>query len=172
MTHTFEFLSYPPTTNPNFLTTLEKWLQEQPEILVLIRHSHSAGARDFEFFRSFRDLSDRLRQLSQRACVTAFRSPQLPIRGVVNDEFISKCLRDIPNGSEYLVVETVKRIYGSKSWFHNGAGTSHAELRDELEESRGKPVAVGLHPDWLEDNENVISAVMPDEDGVARTGIY
>ena len=165
-------MSYPPTNDPTFLRTLESWFDTQAEILLLIRYSYAAGSKDFEFFRSFRSLAERIHKLPPRTCVIAFREPQLPLRGVVADEFIAKCLSEIPDGSEYLVVETTQRVYGQMSWFHHGAGESHAELREELEDSRGIAVAAGLYPPWLHDTEDVISAVVPDEDGVARTGIY
>jgi len=164
--------SYTPTTAPEFLGTLESWLSSQHEILVLFRYSHAAGSRDFEFFSSFQSLSDRIRELPPLTSVIAFRQPQLPLRGVVDDAFISLCLSSIPDGSEYLVAETVRRVYGRRSWFHHDAGVSHAELRCDLEESRGTPVAAGLHPAWLEDTEDVISAFVPDEHGVVRSGIY
>jgi hypothetical protein len=164
--------NHTPTTDPKFLGTLELWLQSQPEILVLIRYSAAAGARDFEFFSLFQKLSDRIREFPPRTSVIAFKQPQLPIRGIVDDELISKCLASIPDGSEYLVVETVRRVYGKRSWFHDDSGLSHAQLRDDLEESRGVPVAAGLYPAWLDDNDDVISAVVPDEDGVATSGIY
>ena len=164
--------TYSPTSNLKFLGTLESWLKSRSEILLLIRYSHAAGARDFEFFTSFQNLVDRIQELPPLANIIAFRQPQLPLRGVVDDEFISKCLEFIPEGSEYLTVETVRRVYGTRSWFHDDSGVSHAELRDDLEESRGVPVAVGLYPAWLKDSEDVISAVVPDEHGVARSGIY
>jgi hypothetical protein len=155
-----------------FLGTLAAWLHSQPEVLLLIRHSHAAGARDFELFSSFQDLSDRIRLLPPRTSVIAFRQPQLPLRGVVDDGFIAKCVNSIPDGLEYLVVETTRRLYGRKSWFHHDAGVSHAELRDDLEESRGVGVAVGLYPPWLEDTDDVISAVVPNGHGVVSPGIY
>jgi hypothetical protein len=164
-------LSYAPTTDPKFLTTLEAWLRSQPEILVLIRSSHAAGAKDFEFFTSFQDLSGRIGQLPPRTCVIAFRPPPLPLRGTVDDSFVAKCLSSIPDGTEYLVVETVRRVDGQMSWFHHGAGELHVELRDDLEQSRGVPVAAGLYPPWLEDTDDVISAVVPDEHGVVSPGI-
>ena len=49
---------------------------------------------------------------------------------------------------------------------------SHAELRDDLEESRSSQVSAGLYPAWLEDTDDVISAVVPDEHGVVRLGVY
>jgi hypothetical protein len=165
-------MSYAPTTDPEFLATLELWLCSQPEILALIRYSASAGSKSFEFFSSAQSLTDRIRALPPLTCVIAFRKPQLSLRGIVDDEFIARCLSTIPDGSEYLTVETVKRVYGKQSWFHHGSGESHAELREELEESRGVPVAAGLYPPWLQDADDVISAVVPDEHGVVKSGIY
>ena len=102
----------------------------------------------------------------------AFREPQLPLRGVVDESFVTKCLEHIPDGSEYVLAETVRRVYGRHSFFHCGSGESHAELRDDLEESCGAPVAVGLYPPVLEESVDVIRAVVPDADGVVRAGPY
>ena len=164
--------SYTSTTDPAFLGALERWLKQRGEILVLIRYSHAAGSKDFEFFTSYQSLLERIRELPPRSSITAFKEPQLPIRGVVSDELIARCLEIIPDDAEYLVVETVRRVHGRRSWFHDYAGVTQSELRDDLEESRGVPVAVGLYPVWLDDSENVISAVVPDEHGVPKIGIY
>ena len=164
-------MSYAPVTDSEFLGTVELWLRSQREILALIRYSHAAGNREFRLFTSFDDFSEASHQLPHLACVTVFRQPQLPIRGVVDDAFIARCLQSIPDGLEYLVIEKVRRMYGRMSSFHH-AGESHAELRDDLEECRGAPVATGLYPPWLDDTDDVISAVVPDEHGVARSGIH
>lgn len=127
------------TTDKGFLETLEGWLDSQSETMVLIRYSHAAGNKSFEFFTSFAALSERLHQLRPKTCITAFRRPQLPLRGVVDDGFIDVCLRNIPDGSEFVVVETVPRTTGQYSWFHDEAGETHKELRESLEASRGSP---------------------------------
>ena len=165
-------MGYASATDPKFLGTLESWLRDLPEILVLIRYSHAAGNKDFEFFSSFGTLSNRIRQLPPRTSVVAFRQPQLPLRGVVDECFIASCLSRIPDGSEFLVLETTRRAYGEMSWLHNEAGESHAELREALEESRGTPVAVGPYPSRLEDSDDVASAIVPDENGIVRIGVY
>lgn len=165
-------MSYTPITDPKFLDTVESWFRGQPEILALIRYSHAAGNKEFEMFSSFHDFLERLQQLPHLACVIVFRQPQLPIRGVVDDAFIARCLQSISDGSEYVVTETVRRVCGGMSWIHYGAGETHAELRDDLEGCCGSPVAAGLYPPWLHDTGDVISAVVPDEHGVARSGIY
>lgn len=163
---------YLPITDPTFLAKVESWFRAESELLVLIRYSHAAGSRTFEFFSSFEAFCEQLRTLPHLTMVIVFGEPQLPIRGIVDDAFIVRCLENIPDGSDFLVTETVKRVYGRASWFHHAEGETHAELREALEDCRGAPVAVGLCPPWLTDSEVVISAVVPDEHGVARAGIY
>jgi hypothetical protein len=160
------------TTNVSYLKTLQEWLQSQGEILVLIRFPYAAGSKSFEFFTSFHKLSERLRELPRRTSIIAFKESQLPIRGVVDDAFIQTCVNQIPEGSEYLITETILTTAGRRSWFHDGGGESHAELREDLENSRGRPVAVGHYPPWLEDNENVVSAIVPEEDGTVKRAAY
>ena len=155
-----------------FLKTIEQWLQSQSEILVLIRYSRAGGNKSFELFTSFAVLDERLRELPPESCVIAFRTPQLPLRGVVDDEFVASCLRSMDDGSEFLVTETVRTSAGRASWFHHEAGESHKELREALEDSRGKHVAVGKYPDWLNDSPDVISAYIPDREGIVRSGVY
>ena len=165
-------MSYVSSTDKKFLATLDGWLRSRQEILALIRYSHSAGSKDFEFFSSFKTLTERLGSLPPRTCIIAFRQPQLPFRGIVDDSLITTCLSGIPDSSEFLVAETVRRTAGRASWFHYGAGESHVELREALEGLRGRTVAAGLYPPWLEDTDDVISAVVPDEHGVVTTGVY
>lgn len=163
-------MGYISSTDRRFVGKLEDWLRAQPEILVLIRYSRAAGAKDWEFFVSFEALSDRLRRLPSQTCIIAFRQPQLPLRGVVDDRFIAQCLERLPDGSEFLVLETVRRE--ESNYFYWRAGESHAELREVLEELRGSPVAAGLYPPWLEDTDDVISAVVPDADRSVTVGVY
>lgn len=72
-----------------FLGRLDAWFESRPEILMLIRYSHAGGAKSFELFSSFRDIAERLLQLPPRTSVIAFRQPQLPLRGQVDDAFVA-----------------------------------------------------------------------------------
>ena len=165
-------MGYPSTSDPEFRGTLESWFRTQPEILVLIRYSQAAGSKDFEFFESFQGMMDRIQTLPPETCIIAFRQPQLPIRGMVDDQFIARCISNIPDGAEFLVVELTQRVHGKASCFHHCEDTSHAGLLDILKSSRGVAVAAGFYPQWFADTDDVISAVVPDEQGVVTTGIY
>jgi hypothetical protein len=155
-----------------FLTTVENWIQANGELLVLIRFPYAAGSRSYEFFSSAANLLERMHELPARSSVIVWRKPQLPLRGLVDDSFIQRCLREIPGGAEFLLVETTKRVYGKASWFHDTDGQSHAALLEALEDSRGNAVAVGLHPSWFDDGPDAITSYVPDEDGVARAAAY
>jgi hypothetical protein len=132
-------------TDSALLGVLENWLRSRPEILVLIQYSRAAGGKEFEFFFSYESLAGRLSQLPPSTSVIAFRDAQLPLRGVVDADFISTCLNALPENSEFLVLETRGR---DAHWV---AGETHAELRNELRELTGRPVAVGPYPPWLAD---------------------
>jgi hypothetical protein len=97
------------TADSAFLGVLENWLRSRSEILVLIRYSWAAGSKEFEFFFSYESLTARLSQLPPSTSVIAFREPQLPLRGVVDADFISTCLNALPENSEFLVLETRRR---------------------------------------------------------------
>jgi hypothetical protein len=89
-----------------------------------------------------------------------------------NNAFIESCLFAIPEGSEFLLLETVQRTAGPESWFHFTDGQTHAALCEAIDDSRGSTVAVGPHPPLDDDSTDVISCYVPDEDGVVRPGAY
>jgi hypothetical protein len=155
-----------------FLSTLQQWIAQQGEVLVMFRYSRAAGSKDFEFFDSVELLNSRLQNLPLSTSIIVFRESQLPLRGTVDDEFIKTALLKIPNGVEFLVVNLTPEVYGKRSWHGHRAGTTHEELQSELKDEYGQKVAVGLYPPWLEDNESVISAIVPDETGQVTAGIY
>lgn len=165
-------MEYISTRDTRFLRTVESWLHERSEVLALIRFSRAAGSKSFEFFSLLIDLTRRERELSPSTNIIIFRALQLPLRGVIDDSFIEKCISSIPENSEFLVVETAPRTAGKTSWFHHSTGESHGELRTELQDLRGRPVAAGEYPPWQEDSSNVISGIVPDQEGNLKLGIY
>src|SRR5262249_40426338 len=165
------YSDYIPTTDPEVLATLRDWFRMNPEILVRIRRPRS-GSEEFEFFSSFEALTKRMPDDAPYTWFPIFQQPQLPPRGIVDDNFIAQCLSAIPDGTEYLIVETVLTVAGKLSWFHGASGESHGMFRDDLEESRETPVAVGEYPDCLEERADVIHAFTLDAAGIVVPGPY
>jgi hypothetical protein len=165
-------MGYTSTNDPDFREQAARWIAERQEASGLIRFSHAAGSKSFEFFDSAAAFQARLQELPSRTCVTIFGERQLPLRGVVDDDFIRQASASIPDGTEYLVAGLELVQYGQATWYHYRSGETADDLRGDLDDMRGELVAVGPYPPWLEDDENVISAVVPNPDGTVTTGVY
>jgi hypothetical protein len=101
--------------------------------------------------------------------IIVFGEPQLPLQGVVDDKFIQWAMKEIPNGTEYLVVYLDDAEYEGSHWF---ADEDNDELRTNLQEHFGKHAAVGPYPNFFDEESNLVSAIVPGLDGVVRLGIY
>ena len=138
----------------------------------MIRYSYAGGVKEFTFFNSFPAFQARLSALSPRTSIIVFRDKYLPLRGIVDHEFISAAIALVPDGAYWLVASLQLTTMGKATWRHEASGLTHTELREELEDQFGKDTAFGLHPPWLEDNEAVISAIIPEPDGSVVCGAY
>jgi hypothetical protein len=157
------------TADPEFLATAEEWIDCQGEISALIRYSRRAGAKEFEFVHSRVELHALLQRLPPATSVILFRQRQLPLRGVVDEPLAEAALAVIPDGEEFMLFSGGP---GSELGGNFCAGETHQELRQLLDEHRGKWVATGLYPPWLHDTDDAIEAITPQEDGSILRGIY
>lgn len=167
-------MSYQSTSNSKFLTTVENWIHTNKEVLVWFQY-YGAGNNDFEFFYSIEGFQNRLQELTSRDYIIVFGQRQLRFRGNVDASFIDRALESVPDhGKEWLLVGTEKRQYAgssfSYSFYPHSTGQTHEELRESLNDFVGERVAFGLFPP-CEDNQYVISAVIPEADGAAMVDI-
>ncbi len=161
------------TANTEFRRRIADAIARNGEVLALFRFHAAAGSRSLEMFVSLEDFDERLSELPPRTSVIMFGEPQLPLRGMVDEQFVSAALRSFPDESDWLLVCRGKTTAGSQSWFHHCFGDSHEELEEELRERCwGEEAAIGREPDWREDSDTVFSAVIPDDDGTVRVGTY
>lgn len=165
-------MRYVSTNDLNFRATVENWLQENGEISVLIRYSHAGGNKEFEFFHSMQSFNERLQRMAPKTCVIVFREKQLPLRGKVDAHFIKIAVQTIQNAEEYLIAGLERVKYGAMSWHQFISGVGLEELKESLCECEGEIVALGAYPSWLEDNDEVVSAVVSEADGTVITGVY
>lgn len=110
--------------------------------------------------------------MAPKTCVIVFREKQLPLRGKVDARFIEIALETIQDEEEYLLAGLERVNYGAMSWHRFSSGVGSEELKESLSECEGETVALGVYPPWLEDNDEVVSAVVPEADGTVITGIY
>jgi len=173
----FIFMGYAKTTDPQFLSQVESWIDKRGEVLALFKYVNAAGSRDFAFFNDIREFRSELERLQPNTWVIVYGEPQLPLRGRVDDTLITAALGQIPDGREYLIVcleKTIKQYPPNYQWeyYEETAGETHEELKEDLEEFRGRPVGVGLFPPWPGESEESIEAFVPDGKGEVSPGAY
>lgn len=164
------------TTDPEFLLHIESCIVRHGEVLVVFRYPNAGGAKEFIFFRRTAEFVEASQKLPSRTWIVSYGEPQLPLRGVVDDNFIERACGLILDGREYLIVCMEKSVLDYPHYHHEyydyDAGETHEELREDLNGVRGKAVAVGLYPPWAEENEYVTDAVVADADGEIRFAAY
>jgi len=156
----------------SFQSKVIQWLHESRELLVMLRYPNAGGTRDYELHTGHESIARRLSEVPAQTSVIIFRDPQLQLRGIVTGNFIEAAVAHIPDGVEFLIVESALTTYGKHSWYRNASGTTHSELREELESCFDRPVIFGPYPPWLEDGPGVISGYVPDATGVIKPGAY
>jgi hypothetical protein len=162
------------STDKKFLATLQRWFRsrKQKEVLLMIRYAFAAGSKDFEIHTTYKALKARIRKLKPCTWIVVFRQAQLPVRGAVDEDLIQQCLACVADGSDYLISERTPRTYGRSTWYHWSSGRSHEKMLGDLEKLRGQEIAAGPYPAWLKETQDVVSAIVPDEDGAVKLGIY
>lgn len=150
---------------PEFVAHVAEWITNSGEVLVVLRYLRAAGAKDFALCRTTPDFELLLKNAPIGTDIVVFRDPQLPIRGVINEAFASRILESIHDGEEYLIV-TISTGQGTVLCENYRLGDQHADLREVMNDLRGKQVAIGRCPAfWHSDSDTLISASKGGIDG-------
>lgn len=150
---------------PAFLERVATWIGETGEVRVILRYLRAAGAKDFALCRTRHEFESLVKSVPRGTDIEVFRDHQLPIRGMVDDAFVKRALRSIPDGDDYLLLtnETQPGTTISRFWCIGG---SHIEFRDSFTELMGAEVALGPCPNFYRpDHEGLISAAKDGIDG-------
>lgn len=132
---------------PIVADTLQNWFATEEELFAELYRPHSGAGGDFYRLLAYADYQDLMDKAHPGAILSILRQKQLPIRGIVDDAFISRAIAEITEGDYYIVVGP--GAYPDALDFL-GSGNRHEELKDELENIRGTEVWVG--PDFVMPN--------------------
>jgi hypothetical protein len=155
----------------NFVTEVCAWIAQQGEVFLDIYYPRTAGVHDYVFVHSCAYLLDLLNTLPPQCNITVFRDKQLPLRGIVTQEFEEQALIEIPDKSGWFAVAAESEVIEADGriafhWlpaeeksrrhqYHAEADSSHETLCIMLRENWGKYIAVGLDfPTHIEDAED------------------
>jgi len=146
-------MDIPDIRDPGVQATLQTWLNETSELFVELYYPRSGGSGWFYLLRSPADIKHLIEQARDGALFFLLKQKQFPLRGIVDDAFISQALATIADGEDYLITDLA--IYPEHVSFF-GDGQTHKQLLADLHDLRGLLVGVGREPDtnptyWKED---------------------
>jgi hypothetical protein len=146
-------MDIPDIRDPRLQATLQTWINETGELFVELYYPHSGGSGWFYLLMSPADVEHLIEQARDGALFFLLKQKQFPLRGVVDDAFISQAIATIPNGEDYLITDLAN--YPEPVSFF-GDGQTRKQLLADLHDLRGIRVGVGREPDtnpayWKED---------------------
>lgn len=159
--------SYNPErdVSPRFVETVLKWIESSKEVFFVLRYLRGGGAKDYGFVTNRDELHHLIDLCPTGTDMIFFRDPQLPIRGVVDEQFIANASRQIEDGTEYLCVCMRPQSQGDPR-LRGDMGDMLASMVEDLQEVFGEPVSLGSCPPFIDaDSDSMVSASKDGIDG-------
>lgn len=129
-----------------FLDKVKVWLESDGEVYVSYGYWRSGGADGELLIRSFDELRKIVAEFQNRkGGIEVYRYPRFLLRGIANEELLSKALEMIPDEIDWYL------FYSAPSHASISIGTgdnSHAALRETFERFAGQEIALGLDIDF------------------------
>jgi hypothetical protein len=161
--------------NPALLALVDEHLANSEVCVALIRYANSAGAKDRLLIRVKDEFETLLKTLAPKTSMTVFFESAFLLKGSADSELLKKA--EIAFAKEYdeyegLEIVCIKSQEGNESGM-NILFMQKMELIEEwFREHTGSQTLIGTMKFWHNNNENFITAYVPDNDGCVRPGAY
>ena len=163
------------TTNPALLTLVDAHLANNEVVVVLIRYANSAGAKNYLLVRTKDEFGSLLKKLAFKTSMTVFFESAFLLKGSADSKLLKKV--ELAFAKEYNEYEGLEIVLLEPQ---EGAGRNmnilfmqKMELIEEwFREHTGSQTLIGTMKFWHNNNENFITAYVPDNDGCVRPGAY
>lgn len=155
-----------PINEPQVEQTIIAWFANQAELFVERYLPHSGGSGDFMIIRSITDFHHLTEQAQPDSVLFVSRQNMLPLRGIVDEGFITQAKTMLAEGPDFVVV---KPAYYPDRFTPIESGNTHAELQNILNCFIGQVVWVGpdfKFPNFYWEADDTVDAIIirkPDE---------
>ena len=149
---------------PAFLDQVFRWIDQNGEVMVVLRYLHTAGCRDLAVCKRQTEFETLIQYVPAATDIVVFRDPPFYKRGVVDQEFIAGAMADFSDNQEYILIELETRS-GAPTCVYEECNSSK-ELLASLMDLKGVDIAIGKRPAyWEPDSDTMISAAKDGIDG-------
>jgi hypothetical protein len=153
----------------DLMNLAKRWIQEESEIFVVARLSHSAGGKEYYFFNNFDLYEATIRNLPPMADVCIFRKKQLATREIADKKLEETIKSQWKPEEEWMIAKfAYNELLTYDIWFED-----ESELEKSFKEFQNEYVAIGpLSAWWESDNAEMQSGLTQLNDGTLKRGIY
>lgn len=144
-------------------------IEEQGEVLIKIRFPYQAGSKGFFIIKNKDEFVEFISKREARESISIYKVVEKIIEGRINIEFIENVLTqlDKPKYTDWLIIPSGIYIEND-NWNYKD---TKEELKETLELCLGQDIQILEDPEFV--NEDlIIHAYIPDEDGIVRPGAY
>ena len=162
------------TDDLKFRAIVDEAIQRLGEVIVLKDVPYRAGHKEWFLFTEFAYFVDLVAKSTPRTAFSVFRKRELPSRQAVTLDIVDQFLEQITHHQEIMIADhqTDQGILTILAEF-DAHDVETDEVKKWATEFKGTQVIWGrLPPWWLPNGEDVITAYVPDTDGIVRFGTY
>jgi len=136
--------------DPTFLNMVKHWIELDGEVYAIFELVRAGGVKWHYVFTSTNQFLSVLTSPALRSpsgVIDVYRHPQFPVRGWVDNAFVSRALSEIQDGQDWFLLSFDNEIEKGQTIGAYG-DRSHKALKQELQDNAGKYVMIGPDIHW------------------------
>jgi hypothetical protein len=163
------------TKNSAFTALVEEHIANGEVVVTLIRYSNCGGAKDYLLVRSKDEFAALLKKQISKTSVSVFFEGAFSLKGEANSDLLQKATmlfakeKEEYEGLDIICLESHAASDDGKNILFL---QNLESIEDYLHLHKGHQVLIGTMKFWIENNENVVTSYVPDDDGQVRPGAY
>ena len=163
------------TLNPAFLALAYEHLARNEVLILLVRYANCGGAKNYLIIRTKDEFGNLIKTLAFKTSITVFFESAFALNGKVNAELLKRVYElftkeyDEYEGLDIICLEPQKGDIGTRNilFMHK-----IEEINDWFRQHQNLHVLIGTMKFWCGNNQDFITAYVPDGDGQVRPGAY
>jgi hypothetical protein len=163
------------TQSSAFLAMVHEHLAKNEVLVVLIRYANYGGAKDYLVIRTNDEFDTLMKKLDFKTSITVFFESAFALKGKANNELLKKVdglfakEYDEYEGLDIICLEPQNGKDDERNiWFMQEL----EPINEWLRQHKDYQVLIGTMKFWYDNNQNFVTAYVPDSDGQVRPGAY
>lgn len=154
---------------------LSQTFKEGQFVVLLLRYAYHGGVKDYYLVRTAAEFDSAMKSTRERTSITVFFESNFKLIGTADDELCAKAVELLSSVKERYGGVDLIRIDGTafeldEPHFH--FCETPEEICEWFRTHHGAQILAGTMEFWRDNCPEVVTAYVPDEDGVIRPGAY